>query len=180
MRTITIPKQDFWDERNNQFIKQDESTFTIEHSLVSLSKWEQIWEKPFLGETAKTKEETLSYVGCMIQESDFDHSNLLYLSNENITDINNYIDQKMTATTFNERPSGRGSREIITAEVIYYWMVTQTIPFETQYWHLNRLLTLIKVISHKNAPQKKMSRRDIAAQNRALNAQRREQQGHGG
>ena len=148
----------------------------FEHSLRSLSKWESKFEKPFLA-TDKTPEQMLWYIEAMILNANFPPGVLQHLSHENIDAINEYISAKMTATTFSDKQSTRPNREVITAEIIYYWMIALNIPFECQHWHLSRLLALVKVCNIKNQPPKKMSKRDVMNRNRALNAQRRAQLG---
>lgn len=155
-----------------EFIPILPQTIQLEHSLVSISKWESIHHKPFLGREEKTDAEIISYICCMSPDDSLDIRTVLSLSNDNVEQIVAYIEDSMTATTFYE-PNARPSREIITSEIIYYWMVTLNIPFECQHWHLNRLLTLIKVISMKNEPEKKMSQAELNARNRALNEERR-------
>jgi len=173
MLYIHIPPADNWDERREEFVSFPGKTLQLEHSLVSLAKWESIWGKPFLSQVKKPKtyEETMSYIRCMTITQNVDPISYNFLTEQNLADINAYIEAPMTATTFNENKQGPG--EQITAEIIYYWMIAFNIPFECQKWHLNRLLTLIRVCSIKNQPQKKMSNRQILSNNARLNAARR-------
>ena len=178
MLTITVPAREFYDEEREEFIEVKEQTLTLEHSLISLSKWEAKWKKPYLTDEKKTREETLDYLKCMTVGKVPADIVYLSLSKENIDEIIGYINDPMTATTINDMGPKRRNREIVTSEIIYYWMIAQQIPTEYEKWHLNRLLTLIRVCSIKNNPkQKKMSRREIAAQNRAINAARRKKYG---
>ena len=175
MLRITIKAVEHWDESKEEFIRVKEQTLQLEHSLVSLSKWESKWCKPFLTKTEKTHEETIDYIKCMTITQNVDPNVYNYLSAENIKEINAYIEAPMTATYFSEFEKKGGNGELVTSELIYYWMIALTIPFECQRWHLNRLLTLIKVCNIKNQPAKKMSRREIMSRNSALNAARRKQ-----
>lgn len=177
MLRITVPAVELWDEARQEFIQTKEQTLQLEHSLVSLSKWESRWCKPFLSKDEKTTEQVLDYVRCMTITQNVNPDVYYRLSNDNIQQINAYIDAPMTATTFREDKTGKKGREIITSEIIYYWMIAYNIPPEYQKWHLNRLLTLIRVCDIKNQPPKKRSKRDIMATNAALNAARRKQLG---
>ena len=176
MLQIAVPlSPEGWDEKKQEFVKPKIQILQLEHSLVSLSKWESKWCKPFLSKNDKTSEEILDYIKFMtitqnVKPETYDHITLA-----NLQEINDYIEAPMTATTFAEDRNGRYNREVITAELIYYWMIALNIPFECQKWHLNRLLTLIRVCNIKNAPPKKMSKRDIVSRNAALNAARRKQ-----
>ena len=175
MLQITIPAVNLWDEKNEVFVELKEQTLQLEHSLVSLSKWESKWGKPFLSKDKKTEEETIDYVRCMTITQNVNPDIYLYLTEDNYNQINKYIDDPMTATTFCEDKTTKNNREIITSELIYYWMIALNIPFECQKWHINRLLTLIKVCNIKNQPPKKRSRREIMSRNAALNQARRQQ-----
>lgn len=180
MLTITIPGSEIYNEITNCFTTIKEQKLQLEHSLVSISKWESKWKKPFLTEKPKTREETLDYVRCMTITQNVDPNAYHGLTNENIKVINDYIGDPMTATTFSNRNRRMGKRSIITSEVIYYWMVYYGIPMECQRWHLNRLMTLIRICNEKEQPGKKMSKRDIMSQNRSLNQARRAKSGSRG
>jgi len=176
MLELTIPATELWDEVNQEFITTKEQTLRLEHSLVSLSKWESKWCKPFLSKADKTNEEIVDYVKCMTLTQNVPDVVYLCLTNNDILKINKYIDAPMTATWFNEdNKSKKMGREQVTSELIYYWMIALNIPFECQKWHLNRLLTLVKVCNIKNQSPKKMGKRDIMSRNAALNAARRKQ-----
>ena len=175
MLEIIIPETEQWDEVNQEFITSNRQILRLEHSLVSLSKWESKWKKPFLSNEEKTYEETIDYIKCMTLTQNVNDTVYNLLDKDNIEKINKYIGDPMTATTFKEDPNKKGGREIITSELIYYWMISLNIPFECQKWHLNRLLTLIKVCGIKNQPPKKMSKKDVMSRNAALNAARRKQ-----
>jgi hypothetical protein len=177
MLTIIIPGVEMFDEKAQEFVTVGDFSLDLEHSLVSLSKWEAIYEKPFLGQSDKTPEEVFDYVKVMTVTPNVPDEVFLNLSEENVNIINKYIDSKMTATWFNEPPGAPKSRDVITAELIYWWMIEFKIPFECENWHLNRLFTLIRVCNIKQAKPKKMSRSEIASRNRELNAQRRTQLG---
>ena len=175
MLSITILAKELWDEVNQEFIQVKEQTLQLEHSLVSLSKWESKWCKPFFSKQDKTYEEVIDYIKCMTLTRNVDPLVYKCLSDKNIQAVNDYINAPMTATTFSNDKAGRGGREIITSELIYYWMIALNIPFECRKWHLNRLLTLVRVCNIKNTPPKKMGQRDTISQYAALNEARKKQ-----
>lgn len=172
MLKITIPAVELYDEVNNEFITSKERTLQLEHSLVSVKKWEAKWHKPFLVDKDKTREESVDYIRCMTVTQNVDPDVYNFITNEHIRLVNEYIGEPMTATTI-KKGKRSPNREIVTAEIIYYWMISLNIPFECQKWHLSSLLTLINVCNEKNAPTKKMSKRDIMSQNKALNEARK-------
>lgn len=160
-----------YDENKNIFVSIKDQTLKLEHSLLSISKWESKWHKPFINKENKSTEEVIDYIKCMTINTVND--DIYRCINDSVFRIvNNYISDPMTATTFNDI-NDRPSREIITSEIIYYWMITYNIPFECEKWHLNKLLTLIKVCNNKNNPDKKMSRSEVIRRNKELNSKRR-------
>ena len=175
MLQIVIPETELWDEEKQEFSIAKEQVLQLEHSLVSLSKWESKWCKVFLSKQEKTYEETIDYIKCMTLTQNVKPEVYSRLTKSNISEIEEYISAPMTATYFSKNQTGKANSEQVTSELIYYWMIALNIPFECQKWHLNRLLTLIRVCNIKNQPHKKMSKRDIMSRNAALNAARRKQ-----
>lgn len=167
---ISIPEQ--YDEINDRFIEPKEHVLKLEHSLVSISKWESKWCKPFLNKKDKTVEEWLDYIRCMTVTQNVDPSVYNYITNDHMQQISAYLNAPMTATTV-PKDNSSPSREVVTSELIYYWMTALQIPPEYQKWHLNRLLTLINVCNFKNKPPKKMSQSELAKRHRSVNAARR-------
>lgn len=179
MLKLHVPASEWFDDETQTFVLQSKPCdLMLEHSLLSLSKWEAKWKKPFLEENPpRTDEEFLDYIRCMTINQGIDPMAYYNLTEESITKIRDYIADPMTATTVrkhnNKRPGG--PRKIITSELIYSWMVNYGIPFECQKWHLNRLLMLIEVCNAENGEQKKMSPREVMRENASLNAMRRAQ-----
>ena len=172
MLELIVPAYELFNEETQEFINEPERVLKLEHSLVSISKWEANWNKPLLSDKKKSFEEVVDYIKCMTINQGIPDSAYLYLSEEQYAEINRYIVAPMTATTIQEE-QGPKSREIITSEVIYYYMIACNIPMECENWHLNRLMTLIKVCNIKNQPGKKRSMREVMQSNTALNAARK-------
>jgi hypothetical protein len=170
MLEIDVATAESFDETSSTFTTTESFRVKLEHSLVSVSKWESFWEKPFLGKEDKTQDETISYVRMMILGDELPPEVFAKLLTDHLPKVKSYIEAKMTATIVPERPGASGNRETITAELVYYWMVSMRIPVEFENWHLNRLLMLIRVISFKNEPRKKG--KPNLAERRALNRQR--------
>lgn len=174
MLTIVIPEAELFDTSTNEFIQVKEQTLQLEHSLVSIQKWESRWKKSFLHTlNERSYEETIDYIRCMTITKNVNPLIYKNMGADTIEKVNEYINNSMTATTFNDEKQ-TGNREIVTAELIYYWMVNFGIPFECKKWHLNQLLTLIKVCALKaDTSNKKMSKSEIMKQNREINSLRR-------
>jgi hypothetical protein len=184
MLKITIPGIESWDSKNQEFVYTDAVELELEHSLVSLSKWEAEWNKPFLSDEQKTTEQTIGYFRNMTLTPNVPPEIYHRLSDDHVNAVNEYIGAKMTATWFNETAKQKKPvrKEVITSEIIYNWMIDLDIPFECKNWHLNQLITMIKVRNEKNAKnspnqKNKMSPREIAQRNRELNAKRKAQMG---
>lgn len=180
MLTITIPGGEFYDEVNNKFFEVKEQKLVIEHSLVSISKWESKWKKPFIDTLSNwsknpnsiNMDEIYDYIRCMTLTQNVNPDVYKFIPSNVINDIFEYMNDPMTATWFKAEEKNRKG-EVVTSELIYYWMTACNIPFECQKWHFNRLMVLIRIAGEKNQPPKKMNKNNILKQNRALNAQRR-------
>lgn len=175
MLKIVIPEDTFFDEDKNEFIDIKRTELQLEHSLISLSKWESKWKKPFLGNEDKTEEMIIDYIRCMTITQNVDPTIYQVIPESEIKKVSDYIEDSMTATWFStdDKKPKSGKKEIITSEIIYYWMLTLGVPVQFEKWHLNRLLTLIRVVNVKNAPSKNMSKKDILERNKRLNAARK-------
>lgn len=179
MLEITIPKT-YFDQEKQEFITLNSTTIKLEYSLLSISKWEAKWKKPFLSRDTKTYEETVDFIRCMTLTQNVNPIVYENLSKEILDEVGKYINDPMTATTINHQ-NGKRSREIVTSELVYYWMVALQIPFDPcEKWHFNRLMTLIEVTSIKNQPPKKMGKKKTAQSNAAINAARRARLGSKG
>lgn len=172
-KTIVVPDLRLFDDEKQEFVTIKGTTFKIQHSLVSLSKWEEKWHKPFLSKTQKTQEELIDYVRCMTITQNVNPEIYNYLPVSVMNEIIEYMNDPMTATTIKQNEKRPPNRQIITAEVIYGWMIGLNIPMDFQKWHLNKLMTLIEVVNEQNNPSKKMGKNATMAQNRSLNAARR-------
>ena len=173
MLSLCIPAAEFYDEATNLFLYTSETTIVLEHSLVSISKWESKWHKPFFSKEAKTAEETLDYIRCMTITKNVNPRVYQGMKAAQIDEVQRYIEEPMTATWFGKGESKTSSREVVTSEIIYYWMTALNIPFECEKWHINRLLTLIRVCNEKQKPPKKRSHRESMAKRWELNKARR-------
>jgi len=175
MLRLTVVTEEGFDDESQRFVPAATFDLELEHSLVSLSKWESRFEKPFLTSKDKSPEELLAYLEMMCLTTEIPPEVFPKFSRDNLDELNKYINSRQTATWFNDKDQ-RPSRDVITSELIYYWMVAFNIPFECQFWHLNRLLTLIKVCNIKNTPPQKgrrMNRAEAMSRQNSLNAQRR-------
>lgn len=170
MLEIKIEETELYDEANNSFIYIKEQTLQLEHSLVSLSKWESKWHKPYYSRKDKTQEEVIDYIRCMTLNKHADPMVYAALNPSNIKDIQKYIDDPMTAISFPKYMDKQTvNRDTMTSDMIYYWMITLNIPVEFQKWHLNRLIALINLCAIKNTPKKKRSQKELIAYHNAVN-----------
>jgi len=168
MLEIKVGLDESYDEETSTFLSSKTFTVHLEHSLFSVSKWESVWEEPFLGKKEKTRKQTVSYIEMMILDDNLPPEVFPRLINSHLEEIMEYVSAGMTATKINLDPNAPTSREVITSELIYYWMISMNIPIQLEHWHLNRLITLIRVINLKNTPKKRMSN----AERKQLNRQR--------
>ena len=181
MLSITIPGQEFFDQSTLKFIRTEPVVVELEHSLAALSKWESKHQKPFLSGKEKSDDEIRSYILCMTITPGVTSEKLSRLSQSNLNEIDAYINSKETATTFGLMPERKGRHEIVTAEVIYHWMIQFNIPPEWEHRHLNQLFTIIRVCNAKQpGKNKKVNKAELAAQRREINARRRQELGTNG
>lgn len=194
MITIKIPAQpatEIWDPAREEFIYTEEipeTKLTLEHSLVAISKWESKWKKAFLKENVrKTPEEILDYIRCMTIEENIPENVYEYIPADEVDRIMKYVEDTMTATYINRKPAKEtpGKKDVVTSELIYYWMIANQIPFECENWHLNRLMALIQICSVKNAAmyggkKNRADKNSLLKNNAAMNAARRAKLGSKG
>lgn len=174
MLSVVIPAGEFYSEKRQEFIETKETVLRLEHSLLSISKWEAEWKKPFLDRTVdKTYEESISYIKCMTLSQNVDQNVYYAITPEIMEKVNEYIGEVRSATTINANTQTSPDKSVVTSELVYYWMAANNIPIECQKWHFSRLFMLLQIFAIKQGKQKKMSRNDVVAQNRALNAARR-------
>lgn len=173
MLEIHVPEREFYDERNEVFIKTRPVILQLEHSLMSVSRWESKWRKPFLTDEDKTRAETMDYIRCMTINRDVDPNVYAALTSDDIQKIMDYVGAELTATKVYRVKSTNAPKKTITSEVIYSWMVMYNVPFECQKWHISRLLKLLDVLEIANNPKNKMSKGETARSNAALNKARR-------
>lgn len=175
MLRLVIPATEYWDESKNEFVYTKEQVLQLEHSLVSISKWESKWCTPFYAKREKTAEETIDYIKHMTITQNVKDDVYDRLTMANVNEVMKYIESPMTATTFSNKAKGKTNREQVTSELVYHWMIELGIPFECQKWHINRLLTLIDVRNIKTQPPKKMAKKDVINSYAALNEARLKQ-----
>lgn len=185
MLVVVIPEQDLrlFNEITEEFVyvKIKKTELQLEHSLMSLKKWEQKWHRRFIereGEKdKKTTEQTIDYIRCMTLNKNVDPKVYWFIPKEIMTQIEDYIKDPMTATTIKENDDlvtkAKRSKEGISAELIYFWMITLGIPFECEKWHLNTLITLIRVCSIKNSKPEKKDPHQLAMERKQENLRRR-------
>lgn len=173
MLTITIKGNELWDEKKGEFIDVKGQTLQLEHSLVSISKWESKWHKPFISSEKRTREETIDYIRCMTLTQNVDPMVYMAVTSQQINEVNAYIDDPMSAKTFRKTPGKGRVYSSVTSEDIYSLMVSYQIPFECKKWHFNRLMALIKTCEENNNDGGKMKKNEYADFRRRLNAARR-------
>ena len=181
MISFVISPEELWDHKNEVFVHKAPVMIHLEHSLRAISKWEARYCKPFIGKKEWTASEMLDYVRCMCLDDSIDPAVFLSLSAKQMEAVQAYIDLPMTATWFSNNEQRVGNRgSAVTSELIYFWMSSYGIDWQAQDWHLNRLMTLIRICSEKNKPPKKMPKGAAAARQRALNAKRLKKSHTGG
>ena len=164
---IYIPAQDLWDESRGEFISIKEHKLTLEHSLVSLTKYESNWHTPFLSPEEKTQEQVMDYIRCMVMGDDYDDNFIYALTPQDLKKIETYIATDQTASTIPEEKNNTEpkSNELMTSELIYYYLgQIQCLTPTIENWHLSRTLTLIRIASWKQKPEKELNKKEALAQ----------------
>lgn len=177
MLKLIVQGNEFYDEETSSFITTEGFEVELEHSLLSLSKWESKHQVPFLGQAKLTTDQIVDYILCMNNTPNVTTEMISSAGSQVFDAVNEYINSPQSATTFGEMPKPRGRGEVITSELIYYWMVAFNIPFTCEAWHLNRLFSLIKIANIKNSKGKRLSRSEVVQRNRELNAKRKAELG---
>ena len=180
MLPLEIAGAEYWDEAKEEFISSPGTTLRLEHSLRSLKKWESKWKKPYLSQKDMTMEELIDYIRCMTLGPEKDPLVYQSLTFDQLVQIKDYINDPMTATTFREEENAPKNRSVTTAEILYYEMSELNIPYSCDTWHLNQLMTLIRVCAIKRAPKKKGRNKNAAQSRKNLNKQRQKKYGTSG
>lgn len=184
MLKIHIPAGEVWNSQEEIFETCKGYDLVLEHSLISISKWESKWHKAYLGPQEKTKEEIFDYIRCMIVTPGIPDNITKFITESNLREITDYMRNPMTATVFNSFEDNKPqapSKDTMTSEYIYFLLSSYRIPFrDVEKWHLNRLLTLIRICSIKNEPPKKSNPKHLAKSRSSLNAARRARSGSKG
>lgn len=174
---ITIPGKENWDSVKEEFIYEEDAELYLQHSLVTVAEWEARWKISFLDTDNKTPEQITDYIKIMtINQNEVDDSVYKRLTKENLDEINRYLKDEMSATTITDHgtPESNGRNEIITAEIVYYWMFSHNVPVEFENWHFNRLITLLKTCNIKSNPDNKMTKQETAKMYAEMNKARRQ------
>lgn len=179
MLELHLPAEEVFDRKESKIYKLPEITLRLEHSLLTISKWETIWELPFLSEEKKTNDQLHSYVSIMAG-GNLEEETLNRLGQSHYEKLNTYLNAKHSATWFSDPPNQRKSTQTVTSELIYFWMTTYNIPFECENWPFARLMNLIRIASIKNDPdkgKKKRNKSQMLSERAMLNQKRREELG---
>ena len=176
MVEIYIPKSQIIDEETGVvYTAEKDWKLALEHSLISVQKWEAKWHVAFLNKGTRTFEQTIDYLRCMTLTPNVPDEVYYCIPHTELKRVLEYVDDPMTATRINDGFDSGNSygkkmgKDVITAEVIYNWMISLNIPTEYRKWHLNQLLTLIRVINAKNQPKKKRRMRDVLEEYKSIN-----------
>lgn len=173
MITIDLGTLEYYDSEKNEFVYEEGGKVRFEYSLKMLYEWEGKWKKAFLkGNKNLTTEEAVDFYIMMA----LDPIDKKFMTGEAMETLSKYVNDPQTATTFADGQNGNTSPskgKIFTSEELYAMMITSNVPLDFENRNLNRLITILRVISVQNTPPKKMSKNDIYRQNAALNAERK-------